>query len=129
MTRPPQMRAPTLILEILPAVTRTRARHRPAAVRPRTVHGPLLTQRRREMDSNYWFRHGETPFGRARWAPRTAPPARRGTDPERDEKFESRLLQRRVSSAKTRRTRRFRHSAAELGYQVTVVRDATAAHM
>ena len=81
------------------------------------------------MDSNYWFRHGETPFGRARWAPRTAPPARRGTDPERDEKFESRLLQRRVSSAKTRRTRRFRHSAAELGYQVTLVRDATAAHM
>src|SRR5436309_8595194 len=40
------------------------------------------------------------PFGHARWAPRTAPPARRGTDPERDEKFESHLLQRRVSSAK-----------------------------
>jgi hypothetical protein len=41
------------------------------------------------MDSNYWSRHGETPLGRAMWFPRTAPPARRGTDPERDEKFES----------------------------------------
>jgi hypothetical protein len=30
------------------------------------------------------------------WFPRTAPPARRGTDPERDEKFESGFLQRRV---------------------------------
>src|SRR6516165_11763025 len=28
--------------------------------------------------------------------PRTAPPARKGTDPERDEKFESAFLQRRV---------------------------------
>jgi hypothetical protein len=37
------------------------------------------------MDSNYWSRHGETPLGRAMWFPRTAPPARRGTDPERDE--------------------------------------------
>jgi hypothetical protein len=49
------------------------------------------------MDSNYWSRHGETPFGRAMWFPRTAPPARRGTDPERDEKLESGFLQRRVS--------------------------------
>jgi len=48
------------------------------------------------MDSNYWSRHGETPLGRAMWFPRTAPPARRGTDPERDEKFESGFLQRRV---------------------------------
>src|SRR5438552_2470637 len=41
------------------------------------------------MDSNYWSRHGETPFGRAMWAPRTAPPARGGTDPERDESSNS----------------------------------------
>jgi hypothetical protein len=32
----------------------------------------------------------------AMWAPRAAPPARRGTDPGRDEKFESCLLHRRV---------------------------------
>jgi hypothetical protein len=43
------------------------------------------------MDSNYWSRDGETPLGRAMWFPRTAPPALRGTDPERDEKFESGL--------------------------------------
>ena len=50
----------------------------------------LLTHRWREMDSNYWSRHRETPLGRrARWFPRTAPPARRGADPEWDEKFES----------------------------------------
>jgi hypothetical protein len=53
----------------------------------------------REMDSNHWSRHGETPFGRAMWFPRTAPPARRGTDPERDEKFESGLLRQGVSFA------------------------------
>ena len=45
------------------------------------------------MDSNYWSRHGETPLGRAMWFPLTAPPARRGTDPERDEEFESISLQ------------------------------------
>src|ERR1700746_2708440 len=44
------------------------------------------------MDSNLWSRHGETSFGRAMWFPRTAPPARRGTDPERNEKFESGFL-------------------------------------
>jgi hypothetical protein len=54
------------------------------------------TLRWREMDSNYWSRHGETPFGRAIWFPRTAPPDRRGTDPEGDEKFESGFLQQRV---------------------------------
>ena len=27
----------------------------------------LLTHRWREMDSNYWSRHGETPLGRAMW--------------------------------------------------------------
>src|SRR6476660_8676045 len=50
---------------------------------------PIPSLRWREMDSNYWSRHGEPPLGRAMWLPRTAPPARRGTDPERDEKFES----------------------------------------
>jgi len=60
-------------------------------------YSSLLTRRWREMDSNYWSRHGETPFGRALWFPRTAPPARRGTDLERDEKFESGFLHRRVS--------------------------------
>jgi hypothetical protein len=48
------------------------------------------------MDSNYWSRHGEIPLGRAMWFPRTAPPALRGTDPERGEKFESLFLQQRV---------------------------------
>jgi hypothetical protein len=48
------------------------------------------------MDSNHRSRHGETPLGRAIWFPRTAPPARRGTDPERDKKFKSGFLQRRV---------------------------------
>src|SRR3974377_1707849 len=48
------------------------------------------------MDSNYWSRHGETPLGRAMWFPRTAPPAWRGTDPERDEEFESISLQQTV---------------------------------
>jgi hypothetical protein len=46
------------------------------------------------MDSNYWSRDGQTPLGRAMWFPRTA---LRGTDPERDEKFESGFLQRGVS--------------------------------
>ena len=55
-----------------------------------------LTLRWREMDSNYWSRDGETPLGRAMWFPRMAPPALRSTDPERDEKFESGFLQRRV---------------------------------
>src|SRR6516165_1477710 len=32
------------------------------------------------------------------WYPRTAPPARRGIDPERDKKFESGFLQRRVTN-------------------------------
>jgi hypothetical protein len=36
------------------------------------------------------------PFGRAMWFPRTAPSALRGTDPEKDEKFESGFLQRGV---------------------------------
>src|SRR6516164_137581 len=61
-----------------------------------------VTSRRRpasplavEMDSNYWSRHGETPYGHAMWFPRTAPPAWRGTDPESDEKFEFGFLQRR----------------------------------
>jgi hypothetical protein len=57
----------------------------------------LLTLRWREMDSNYWSRDGETPLGRAMWFPRTAPPALRGTDPERDEKFESGFIQQRVA--------------------------------
>ena len=48
---------------------------------------------RRELDSNLRFRHGETPLGRAMWFSRTTPPAGRGTDPERDEKFESGFLQ------------------------------------
>jgi hypothetical protein len=48
-----------------------------------------MTHRWSEMDSNYWSRCGETPFERAMWIQRTAPPARRGTDPERDENFES----------------------------------------
>jgi ATP-dependent DNA ligase len=56
----------------------------------------LLTLRWREMDSNYWSRHGETPLGRAMWFPRTAPRARRSADPERDEEFESISLQQRV---------------------------------
>ena len=47
----------------------------------------------RELDSNLRFRHGETPLGRAMWFSRTTPPAGRGTDPERDEKFESGFLQ------------------------------------
>jgi len=42
----------------------------------------LQTPRWREMDSNYWSRHGETPLGRTMWFPRKAPPAWRGTDPE-----------------------------------------------
>jgi hypothetical protein len=50
------------------------------------------------MDSNYWSRHGETALMRAIWFPRTARPARSGIDPERDEKFESVFLQRRVSN-------------------------------
>src|SRR5262249_28479159 len=50
----------------------------------------------REMDSNHSFRHGEMVLGYTMWFPRTAPPARRGTDPERDEKFESRFLHRRA---------------------------------
>ena len=54
----------------------------------------LQTPRWREMDSNYWSRHGETPLGRTMWFPRKAPPAWRGTDPERDEEFESISLQR-----------------------------------
>ena len=29
------------------------------------------TPRWREMDSNHWSRHGETPLGRAMWFPRT----------------------------------------------------------
>jgi hypothetical protein len=36
------------------------------------------------------------PLGRAMWLPRTAAPARRGTDPEGDEKFASGFLRRRV---------------------------------
>jgi hypothetical protein len=35
---------------------------------------------------------GQNPFGRPMWFPHTAPPARRGTDPERVEKFESGVL-------------------------------------
>jgi len=43
--------------------------------RDRTIEQPrhlqrnrsLLTHRWREMDSNYWSRHGETPLGRAMW--------------------------------------------------------------
>jgi hypothetical protein len=35
----------------------------------------------REMASNHSFRHGEMLLGCAMWFPRTAPPARRGTDP------------------------------------------------
>jgi hypothetical protein len=58
--------------------------------------GSQQTPRWREMDSNYWSRHEETSLGRAMRFPRTAPPARRGTDPERDEKFESGFLQQRV---------------------------------
>jgi len=58
--------------------------------------GSSRALRWREMDSNYWSRHGETPLGRAMWFPRTALRARRGTDPERDDKFESGFLQRRV---------------------------------
>jgi hypothetical protein len=50
----------------------------------------------REVDSNYWSRHEEIPLGRAIWFPRTAPLARRGTDPETDEKFESGFLRQRV---------------------------------
>src|SRR4029077_17533237 len=57
-------------------------RHRRrGGIRPRKS-GSHRTHRWREMDSNYWSRHGETPLGRAMWFPRTAPPARRGTDPE-----------------------------------------------
>ena len=56
-----------------------------------------LTLRWREVDSNYWSRHGETPLMRAIWFPRTARPARSGIDSERDEKFESVFLQRRVN--------------------------------
>ena len=55
-----------------------------------------MTLRWREPDSNHWSRHGETLLARAMWFPRTAPLARRGTDPERDEKFESGSLQRGV---------------------------------
>jgi hypothetical protein len=61
-----------------------------------------VTLRWREMDSNYWSRHGETPLGRAMWFPRTAPPVRRGTDPERDEKFESGFLHQRVRCSHAR---------------------------
>src|SRR6516162_1261797 len=42
------------------------------------------------LDSNYRSHHGETRVGRAMWFPQTAPPARRGTDPERG--FTKRLL-------------------------------------
>ena len=66
--------------------------------RPRAfARSSQQTRRWREMDSNYWSRHGEAPLGRAMWFSRTAPPARRGADPERDEEFESISLQRRVS--------------------------------
>jgi hypothetical protein len=41
---------------------------------------------------------GETPRGPAMWFPPTARQARRGTDPVRDEKFESGFLQRGVCS-------------------------------
>src|SRR6516162_3064547 len=53
---------------------------------------------RRPPHRIYWSRHGETPLGRAMWFPRTAPPARRGADPERDEEFESISLQQTVWS-------------------------------
>jgi hypothetical protein len=32
----------------------------------------FVDSRWRKPDSNYWSRHGETPFGRAMWAPRTS---------------------------------------------------------
>ena len=63
-----------------------------AEMKPPTL-GSFLTLCWRELDSNLRFRHGETPLGRAMWFSRTTPPAGRGTDPERDEKFESGFLQ------------------------------------
>ena len=71
------------------------------------------------MDSNYWSRHGETPLGHAMWFPRRAPPARRGTDPERDEKFEIRLppAESRANFRSVRLTRAEEDDLAGLGVQ------------
>jgi hypothetical protein len=67
----------------------------------------------RRINSNYWSRHGETHIGRAIWFPRAAPPARISTDSERDEKFASGSLQRRVVQT-------IGSSAAELSLSVSL---------
>ena len=48
-----------------------RPREKPASRRGRAKSRETRTLRWREMDSNHWSRHGETPLGRAMWFPRT----------------------------------------------------------